>query len=479
MLWSLIKILFFVVLVAGLTYGAGLLMETGPGIRVAIGDMEFTFGPLQAVILALLLVLCVWVLLKVAGFLVALLRFVNGDETAISRYFNRSRERRGFQALADGMTALAAGEGRLAMSNAAKAERFLRRPELTNLLTAYAAEMTGDKRKATTVYKKLVSDERTRFIGVRGLMKQKLDEGDTDTALKLAEKAFALKPRHEETQDTLLQLQAGHEDWKGARQTLNAKLRHGNLPRDVHRRRDAVLALQEARDAQADGETARAQEAAIEANRLSPDLVPAAIMAARSYVEQDKPRFAAKVLKKTWETQPHPELAAAFAEIAPDETPEERVRRFGELTSARSDHPETRMLKAELYLAAEDFPAARKALGDLVETAPSQRALTLMAAIERGMGAEEAVVRGWLARAVNAPRGAQWTCDSCGTAHATWAAVCPSCKAFDTMSWKEPPEGELAQPGSAGMLPLIVGTLPAAEEGGDAGAGEAEKAAAN
>ena len=52
---------------------------------------------------------------------------------------------------------------------------------------------------------------------MRGIMKQKLVEGDTDTAAKLAEKAFALKPRHEETQDVLLRLQADKGDWKGAR----------------------------------------------------------------------------------------------------------------------------------------------------------------------------------------------------------------------------------------------------------------------
>ena len=36
-------------------------------------------------------------------------------------------------------------------------------------------------------------------------------------------------------------------DWRGARQTLSEKLRTGELPRSVYRRRDALLALQEAR----------------------------------------------------------------------------------------------------------------------------------------------------------------------------------------------------------------------------------------
>ncbi len=210
-------------------------------------DTELTLGPLQAVIAAVLFVLVVWIVLKLLGLLVAVLRFLNGDETAISRYFDRNRERKGFEALADGLLALASGEGARRDGKAPRGRTLPARPELTNLLTAQAAEMTGDRAKAEEVYKRLLTDDRTRFVGVRGLMRQKLAEGDTDTALKLAEKAFALKPRHEETQDVLLQLQAERHDWTGARKTLAAKLKHGALPRDVHRRRDAVLALAEAR----------------------------------------------------------------------------------------------------------------------------------------------------------------------------------------------------------------------------------------
>ena len=67
------------------------------------------------------------------------------------------------------------------------------------------------------IYKDLILDPATRFVGVRGIMKKRLSEGDTDTALKLAEKAFSLKPKHEETQDVLLSLQTLGSDWGGAR----------------------------------------------------------------------------------------------------------------------------------------------------------------------------------------------------------------------------------------------------------------------
>lgn len=464
MLWSLIKILVFVAIIALLTMGAGMLLETDGGIQITVAGTEYTLGPFQSVIAALALVVCVWVLLKLLSLLVATLKFLNGDETALSRYFDRNRERKGFQALSDGLMALASGEGRVAMAQAAKAEKYLNKPELTNLLTAQAAELSGDTKKATETYKKLIAEDATRFVGVRGIMKQRLAEGDTETAHKLAEKAFALKPRHEETQDILLKLQAKARDWTGARTTLNAKLKSGSLPRDVYSRREAVLALSEARDIIDDDSSIEVQEKAIEANRLSPDLVPAAAMAARSYIAKGKPRKAVRILKKAWDTRPHPALAAAFAAIEPDETPAQRVTRFAALTTIQPDNPETRLVQAELNIVAEDFPEARRALGDLVDTNPDSRALTLMAAIERGEGASDAVVQGWLAKALNAPRGPQWVCDNCHHIHGDWTPVCDNCESFDTLSWTTPKMPEITSATGVHLLPLIVGALPATDE---------------
>lgn len=459
MLWSLIKIVLFFCIVAALSYGAVQLLQLDGGIRIALAGQEFNLGPLQTVIALILLVIAVWLFIKLVGLLYATFRFLNGDETAISRYFDRNRERKGFQALADGMLALASGEGRLAMAKAARAERYLDRPDLTTLLTAQAAEMAGDKGKAEEAYKRLLGEERTRFVGVRGIMKQRLEAGETDKALKLAKTAFAIKPQHAETQDVLLKLQAQDEDWSGARETLKAKLKHGTLPRDVHKRRDAVLALSEAKDVLAEGEGVDAQERAIEANRLSPDLVPAAILAARSYIEQGKPRYASRVITKAWEAQQHPDLAAVFAEIVPDETPAKRLKRFRALTKKDPSNPETKMLLAELHIAAEDFPEARRALGDLVETEGDARALTIMAAVERGEGASDTVVKGWLARAVMAPRGPQWVCQNCQHIHAEWTPTCGNCGALDTLSWARPPQAEMSSPTGVEMLPLIVGAI--------------------
>ncbi|PVH27728.1 heme biosynthesis protein HemY [Pararhodobacter oceanensis] len=462
MIWTVLKIVLFLAVVAGLTLGAEALMSSDAGLRIAFANVEFTLGPIQMALAALLLLGALWLLLKLSGLLVATLRFINGDETAISRYFQRSRRKRGFDALTEGFIALASDDGDKALTKARSAEKLLENRTLTNLLIAQSAQAKGDTALAETYFKRLLDEDRARFVGVRGLMQQQIEAGNPETARKLAETALTLRPGHGQTQDTLMALQNKAGDWSGARRTLLDTSRSGRLPKPVYKRRDAVLTLQQAQAEAKAGRESVAQDLAIEAAKHSPELVPAAVMAAEALTARGKKRAAAKVIRRAWKAQPHPELARAFAGIEADETAAERVRRFDSLLSM-VEGDEARQTRAELLIAAEDFPAARRAIGDLHERLPSQRVMTIMAAIERGEGSPDTVVRGWLARALTAPRGPQWVCENCQHVHASWHALCDNCTSFDTLSWKSPPDSTGPSATGTEMLPLIVGALPAAE----------------
>ena len=462
MFWTVLKIVLFLAVVAGLVVGAEALMNQEAGLRIAVANTEFTLGPVQMVVAAGLLLAGLWLLMKLVGLTVAVLRFINGDDTAISRHFERNRRRRGLEALTEGFLALAAGEGDKALTKGRKAEKLLEDQALTTLLIAQSAQAKGNAQLAEEYYKRLLEDDRSRFVGVQGLLSQQVEAGNAVKARKLAETALTLRPGHGQTQDRLLTLQNQAGDWAGARKTLLETSRSGRLPKPVYKRRDAVLTLQQAEAEAAAGNQTAAQDLAIQANSESPELVPAAVMAARALTERGKGPQAAKLVRRAWKAQPHPELARAYAAIAPDEAPAARLKRFESLLS-QTPGPEEQMTRAELLIAAEDFPAARRAMGDLHETHPTQRVMTIMAAIERGEGSPDQVVRGWLARALIAPKGPQWVCENCHHVHAGWHAVCAHCGAFDTLAWTETPDSSGPSATGTEMLPLIVGALPAAD----------------
>ena len=455
MVWLILRVLLFALLLAAVAVGGAFLVDS-PG-EVAIRWRGVDYPPLThlefiAVIAAVMLI--VYLLWKLFRLAVTTVRFMMGDETALSRQRNRARERRGLDALSSGMIALAEGELETADANARKAAKLLAGNEMVLLLSAQIAEARGDADAAREQYRALAQDPRTAAVGVKGLLAQAVRKGELDKAMKLAEHALTLRPKDRSVQQGLFELQIRNKDWDGAQRTLESMIKAKVLPEDVVRRRLAILDFEAARATLANGDEAEARALAGDAVAEAPTFAPAAALAARLLAGAGQERKASRILRDAWGAAPQPELAEAWASFEPDETPSARRRRFRDLIAANPDHPESRLLEAELALTDEDLPAARKAIGQLASDRPTHRSLALMAAIEKASGAPEAVVRGYLARAVSAPRGPHWRCDRCNAAPGAWTAACPSCGGFDTLSWAEDPDA--ADGSDASILPLLM-----------------------
>ncbi len=179
-----------------------------------------------------------------------------------------------------------------------------------------------------------------------------------------------------------------------------------------------------------------------EAVRLSPGLVPAAVIAARLLGEQEKTWKALGIVEAAWAQSPHPDLVAVYTELKPDETPRARASRLMGLAERNPDHIESRLLTAAQWVQLKDWNQARTALGSLPERLPSARVAALMAEIEQGRGDFQAQ-RYWLQRALSAPREPQWICDTCRASQPVWSPLCPACGAFDSLSWRASTEIKL------------------------------------
>ena len=456
---SLIKILFFVAAVALASILASYVAGTGSDVRLQLGGYEIATSPLIFTILLVLTFPAFWLLFFIIGLAKATLNFFLGDENALTRYFDRNREQRGFEALADGLLALSSGEPKLALTKLSRAENLLNRPEITGIIIAQAAEKSGDKIRALSAYKLMLEDSRTRFVGIAGLLRHRLETGDTETALKLAKKAYSINPQHDEMQNTLLRLQSSEEDWEGALNTLATKMRQRKIPRNVFRRRNAILLFASGRKKIFQGDLEEGDKDIIEANKLSPGLIPAAVIAAEAKMRADDKRSASNIIKKAWSIQPHPDLATAFASIEPAELPFDRKQRFEKMVGKSSKHLEVKMLMAELSIADQDYAQARQEIGSLAEEEPTVRSFAIMAAIERGEGSDDSIVRSWLTKAASASRGPQWVCEICHWPHSEWVPVCTRCGGFDTLEWTKVHQTSEITETPASLLTL-AGNLP-------------------
>ena len=169
------------------------------------------------------------------------------------------------------------------------------------------------------------------------------------------------------------------------------------------------------------------------------------------------------VLLSTWKAIPHPDIAKKFAEIENNESVEARIERFKKILNVKKTDMETKTLKAELNILSENFPEARRAISDLTETDQANaKVYTLMAAIEKGAGSSDAVVKGWLAKAVTAKRSKRWICSNCDN-QSEWEPICKKCGEFSSLEWKEERFESLGRNDQSEILPLIIGentTIP-------------------
>ena len=397
------------------------------------------------------------ILLVGASYLViAFLRTMWKSPERFMRFWSRKRELTGYEALTRGFVAVAAGDEKAAGRFASLAERKVNNPALTRLLSAQAAQLSGDSQKAAHYFTAMLDDHETAFLGHRGLIVQALRDDDKETALNHAQKALALKPKAQWVNTTLFDLQTDMERWQDARRTLSSSVGAKVFGKDVARRRQAVLLVNEAREALAAERLSTALERAAEAVKLSPGLVPAATLAAQLLMGEGARRKANKILFNAWHQSPHPDLAMAFLALDPEEDAVARGKRVKKLISHNPDHLESRMLLSEIAIDAQNWDAARAAISELAEGEPNARICTLMATIEKGEGGSEYLIRAWLARALTAQSGPQWVCSNCSWAGSNWRSECASCNAFDSLEWQDPPETAQSLALPASILPILT-----------------------
>lgn len=319
----------------------------------------------------------------------------------------RRRRESGFDALERALIASAAGQGELAVRQAARADALLDRPALSRLLAARAAESAGDLEGAQRHYELMLEDSRTRLVARRGLASIAEARGDHQLAITHASEAFD-ESRTRWAFDSLFNAQVAEGRWEAARKTLTEAEKRKDIAPDRAARRRAVLLTVEAIEC-AQAQPDKASELAERAASASPGFAPAAALAARFLAARRRHRRAAELIETAWQANPHPALARVYGDLRKSDTKAKRAERLRALAALNPEHREARLLKAEVALENRNLEAARSALAPLMaERAKTARLCALASRLARLEGDEEAARR-LMARAAHAPVEANWS----------------------------------------------------------------------
>ncbi len=368
---------------------------------------------------------------------------------------NLERRNRGYRALTHGLVAVAAGDPHEARRWAKKADKLLSDQPLARLLTAQAAQLSGESEAARAAFEKMLEREETRFLGLRGLLMQALRDGDDAAALDYLRQAKELRPDTPWVIDHLFEVAQRRGDLRAAEQATLAAARYAVWPRETAYRKRAVVLTARAERAAEAGHAEAALKDLEEALRSAPELVPAAVLRARLEAARGKQRRAAKLLEATWKRSPHPELATAYLALHPGESALSKVKRIEKLTADTPDHREARIARAQAALAAELWGEARKYLQLEAGAHPDRRVCHLMAEVEQREHGDREAAHDWLRRGERADLEPMWVCDDCGAVAQSWSARCAHCGSFDGLSWRSPLQAA-AQQEDAGPAPQTL-----------------------
>ena len=457
MIWVFIKAIFFFIIAVALAVAFNFLKDTDGTLTIDLLNREYQLSFISFFALLFALLFAIIAINMALKFLWSLIGFLRGDDTALKRFFERRSERKGQSFLINAYTASFEGDHERALTEIKRSKKYLKSKSLPDILSLSSYEAKGNLSKQEEILQQLIRDKTTRSMGLFGLIKMKLAEGNTSLALKLTGRLIKLKPQNLSFNKTFFDLQLTEGDWDDALTTFKKINRIKKIDKDTYNKGESVLLFQKAKELRSAGKTLDALKVSRQALKRYAGLVPNSILLSELELLEGQKKRAEAVLLSTWKAIPHPDVAKKFAEIENNESVEARIERFKKILNVKTTDTETKTLKAELNILSENFPEARRAISDLIETdRANAKVYTLMAAIEKGVGSSDAVVKGWLAKAVTAKRSKRWICSNCDS-QSEWEPICKKCGEFSSLEWREERYESLGRNDQSEILPLIIG----------------------
>ncbi|KAB2663055.1 heme biosynthesis protein HemY [Brucella tritici] len=426
----MLRVLFYLAIVAALGFGFAWLADRPGELDVTFAGNHYNVPLITAVagivaIVAAILIL--WWLIK---------SIIQSPYT-LRRHFRARKRDRGYQSLSTGLIAAGAGDAEAARRMTKQAGKLLSSDQepLIKLLEAQTAMLEGRTEDARKGFEAMVEDPETRLLGLRGLYIEAQRVGARDAARHYAAEAAQQAPQLEWASSSMMGQLCAEGDWDGALKLVDARKQALAHSKDVVKKERAALLTAKAM-AVVDVDHAQAKALALEANKLAPDLVPAAVVAARALFADGDVRKGSKILEAAWKRFPQLDIASTYVYARSGDTAQDRLKRAKHLVSLRSNNAEGSLALARAAYEAGDYRLARDNAEQVLRASPRESAYLLLADIEEAETGDQGKVREWLARAVKAPRDPAWTAD--GYVSEQWSPVSPVTGRLNSFEWKVP-----------------------------------------
>ena len=359
---------------------------------------------------------------------------------AITNYVEKDKQKKGYRAITRGLVAVAVGDTKRASHFSKQASSYLKDDNaLPLLLEAQAARLRGEEALAQNKFEALMSDKDAAFLGVRGLLKSAIEEGDMNQALEYARRAQTLHPHQDWIIRNVYELEIRNGLWSDAIQTGKNALRRGALSEEKIISDRAAIYLMRHDYNKDQGNDDAAFKDLKQAHKLNPNFIPTVTRFADYYLSQGKRRKAVKLIEQAWPHNPHPDLADLWDKLCPHaDNQDKRLKWYEDLVALKTDSVEGHMAAARAAMDMNLWGEAKSYLNVAEKIYPSARVYRTRAIVEQNSTHNEDAINELMEKAANAMLDRKWVCCQTGLTYDSWSALAMPHQSFNTIIWDYP-----------------------------------------
>ena len=405
-LWFLIKVCLLVSVIAWILSVGGTV-----AITLQAYSISMTIG-------VFILVLCfaIWILSIAARAVGAI---IYAPKT-IANYNQRKAHKKGLMSLANGLSAVAAGDVKAATHYTKNVVRYLKNEDfgLSDLLTALTARLQGDEDQVRRSFHSLMLHKETSFLGIKGLLQTALDKKDYRYARILAEKAYSQHPKQVWIIKTLFDLEVQTHNYETAESLLKSLNKYDALTKEKSVNYKAMLLL--------------GQGQVEKAHKVDPTSLPISLALLKELATTSKRRKSIQIIKKLWAVNPHPTLMNYWIKYAPKKTEANLTAMAAwveKLYLENADNASSALYTGEALVHMGQKDQAKRFSKQAVTQMPTSHAYQLMHQIDKNAG--------WLEHLASASHDKTWVCVKTGQVYKDWKIVTDEGH-FNSIIWGYP-----------------------------------------
>lgn len=357
------------------------------------------------------------------------------EETIV---LNRKEVNEAMMLLVDSMVSITEGDLQRAKKYLSDLQKIIGNDSIIDILRLkiYKGEKDFDKMEELSA--KLENNPNLRLVSFKADIEAKMQKKQFEEALKTANKAFEIRQDLYWVIESAFKLRVKAADWDGALQVLNSGFNKNLIKKDMYAKFKAVVLYELALAAKENSDNINLFKFCSQALECVPDFVPASLLMAEYYMENDRQvRKASKVLNKIWRLNPTTEIAEAYLNLWPEDSAIEKVQRMETLALTNGKNPSVNnLILADLYCKAKLWAKAKSEFEIFLINNPATKKMAkTIAYYEKNANNNEMAATNWKKKTTECMSDSIWICLKCGHMSSKWHPYCKKCDEVGSFSW--------------------------------------------